>query len=452
MGNARERTLLSLQIDSKEGQDMSDHAAVSKPEPADRAKPDAASDLSRRHLIGVGAAATFGLASGRAQAQSRETTETGLKNSSAADPGPRNAGLDALNPASVTPPVTDHGSVPQFWQSFSLSHRRIQDGGWARQVNVKDFPISKEIASVNMKLNAGGIRELHWHEADEWSLMLTGAARLTAIDLEGRPYVKDVKAGDLWYFPQGIPHSIQGLGPEGCEFLLVFDQGTFSEDATTLISDWLIHTPPEVVAKNFGVTPEALDPLKTIPAEGRYIFQAPLPPPLAVDLAAVTKNGPATATVFDFALLDMKPTKENASGSVRVVDSRHFKVSTRIAAAYVVVKPGALRELHWHANVAEWQYYVSGRGRMTVFANKSDARTMDFRAGDVGYVPATLPHYVENTGEDDLIYLEMFRAAVYDDISLNNWMAAIPPELLQQHLGLAGDTLAAIPRVNRGVI
>ncbi len=408
--------------------------------------------LSRRHLIGVGAAAGLGLAASAAQAQSRKTIETGEANKSASDLGPRNASLDQLNPDSMTPPATDHGSVPQFWQSFSLSHRRIQDGGWARQVNVTDFPISKEIAGVNMKLNAGGVRELHWHEADEWALMLVGSARLTAIDYDGRPYVKDVKAGDLWYFPQGIPHSIQGLGPEGCEFLLVFDQGSFSEETTTLISDWLVHTPPGVVAKNFGVTQDAIEPLKSLPPEGRYIFQASLPPPLADDLAGVTKNGPATGTVFDFAMLDMKPTKQNASGSIRVVDSRTFKVSRRIAAAYVIVKPGALREMHWHTNVAEWQYYIKGRGRMTLFANKADARTMDFRAGDVGYVPVTMPHYVENTGDEDLVYLEMFRAPNYDDMSLNNWMANVPMELLQQHLGLSRETLAAVPRSNNGTV
>jgi oxalate decarboxylase len=167
-----------------------------------------------------------------------------------------------------------------FWHSFSLSHRRIEDGGWARQVNQDDFPRSKDLAGVNMKLNARGIRELHWHAADEWALMLTGNCRLTAIDLKGRSCVQDVTAGDLWYFPTGIPHSLQGLGPDGCEFLLVFDDGKFSEDNTTLLTDWAIHTPPEVLAKNFGISEDALDPLRSIPPEGRYIFQAAVPPAL----------------------------------------------------------------------------------------------------------------------------------------------------------------------------
>ena len=104
-----------------------------------------------------------------------------------------------------------------------------------------------------MRLNAGGIRELHWHKQAEWAYMLYGTARITAIDQQGRNFVDDVGVGDLWYFPGGIPHSIQGLGPDGCEFLLVFDDGDFDEDDTFLLSDWFKHTPSEVLGKNFGV-------------------------------------------------------------------------------------------------------------------------------------------------------------------------------------------------------
>ena len=427
------------------------------PYPADGVAPDERTDertdgVSRRHLVGAGLALSAGLAAGAAHAQSYETTKAGAADGSAADPGPRNAALEKLDPSGVDAPPTDHGSVQQFWQSFAQAHRRVQEGGWARQVNVTDFPISTEIAAVNMKLNAGGVRELHWHEADEWSLMLTGGARLTAIDYEGRPYVKDVKAGDLWYFPQGLPHSIQGLGPDGCEFLLVFDKGSFSEEGTTLLTDWLIHTPREVVAKNFKTGEQSLRPFGAIPPEGRYIFQAPVPPALATDTAAVAKGSKFSDLTFDFAMLDMKPQKEDASGSIRIVDSTAFKVSRNMAMAYVVVKPGAMRELHWHPNAAEWQYYVAGTGRMTLFLNHSNARTINFAAGDVGYAPATMPHYIENTGSEDLIFIEMFKSPKYQDVSLNNWLAAVPPELVEQHLGLDKHVLAAIPTANRGIV
>ena len=226
--------------------------------------------VSRRNFA---AAAATGLLTARAAAQSPQTVRAGEHDESATDPGPENTRLKALNIDNFMPPPSDHGSVPTFWSSFSAAHRRVEEGGWSRQVNRTDFPISTDIAGVNMRLIAGGVRELHWHAADEWALMLDGNCRLTAIDFDGSTYVNDVKAGDLWYFPTGIPHSLQGLGPDGCEFLLVFDDGNFSEDNTTLLSDWMIHTPPEVLAKNWGVAESALDPLKDIPPEGATSFR-----------------------------------------------------------------------------------------------------------------------------------------------------------------------------------
>lgn len=106
-----------------------------------------------------------------------------------------------------------------------------------------------------MSLTTGGVRELHWHKEAEWAYMLLGRARITAVDQNGRNFIADVAPGDLWYFPPGIPHSIQGL--EHCEFLLVFDDGHFSDLSTLAISDWFAHTPKEVLSANFGV-PESV--------------------------------------------------------------------------------------------------------------------------------------------------------------------------------------------------
>jgi oxalate decarboxylase len=301
--------------------------------------------VSRRHLL---AATTIAVASGalarsQAVAQTRQGVETGEQNASAADPGPENDAIKSINADGFRPPSTDHGFVPDFWHCFSSAHRRVEDGGWSRQVNVEDFPISKELAGVNMKLNAGGIRELHWHAADEWSLMLSGNCRLTAIDLEGASYVQDVRAGDLWYFPAGFPHSLEGLGPDGCEFLLVFNDGGFSEDNTTLLSDWMIHTPRAALAKNWGISESALAPLNKLPPEGRYIFQAPVPGPLEQDRLAATRSGRTTQKVFEFHLLQMSPQKATQSGEVRIVDSRNFPVATNITTAHVTLKPGGMR-------------------------------------------------------------------------------------------------------------
>src|SRR3984957_9167918 len=411
--------------------------------------------FSRRRLLGTTTMAVAGavLAAGQqANAQQPQNVRIGEHNASASDPGPENEALKALNPNSFTPPPTDHGLPQMFWNSFFMMHRRVQDGGWSRQVNVHDFPISTEIAGVNMRLTAGGIRELHWHKSDEWALMLNGNCRLTALNFDGSTFVGDVTAGDLWYFPTGVPHSLQGLGPDGCEFLLVFDEGEFTEEATTLLSDWVIHTPHDVLAKNWGVPQSALDPLKNVPPEGRYIFQAAVPGPLQQDQQAAARYGDAGNTAFQFRMMQMKPQKSTKSGEVRIVDSTNFPAAANIAMAHVTLKPGGLRELHWHPNADEWQYYIQGKGRMTVFFNRATARTADFNAGDVGYIPQTLGHYVENTGDTDLVFLEMFKTSHYQDLSLNDWLTHLPPELVAAHLGISSETLAAIPRANVAVL
>jgi oxalate decarboxylase len=297
-----------------------------------------------------------------------------------------------------------------------------------------------------MRLTPGGIRELHWHDAGEWALMLNGTARITAVDNDGKGFVSDVGPQDLWYFPTGVPHSIQGLGPNGCEFLLVFDDGKFSEGNTTLISDWTRHTPQEVLAKNWGVPAGALDSVYQVPQDGKYIFQAAVPPPLEVDRRTMTAHQGLSPMKFDFRMSSMAPTFQTAGGEVRVIDTRNFPVSTTIAAAHVTVHPGGLRELHWHQNADEWQYYVQGQGRMTVFFNGGKARTQDFTAGDVGYVPKTFGHYIENTGKTDLVFLEMFRSPKFEDLSLSEWVTHTPPELVMAHLGISQDVLAAIPK------
>jgi len=293
-----------------------------------------------------------------------------------------------------------------------------------------------------MRLTAGSFRELHWHTADEWSIMLYGNARVTMLNPDGTIFIDDVSKGDLWYFPAGFPHSIQGLGPDGCEFLLVFDQGMFSEDNTFLLSEWVAHTPAEVLSKNFGLPESALS---TLPTGSLYIFPADLPKSLAEDKAAVGGQRVQSSIQYTFKMEAMAPTKRTSGGEVRVVDSHNFPAARNIAAALNIIKPGGLRELHWHPNASEWQFYLAGKARMTVFMPVGSARTMDFKANDVGFVPANAGHYFENTGDTDLVSLELFKASEFQDFSLNHWFRRLPPEMVASHLRLDRNAIQTIP-------
>ncbi|EIW78587.1 Bicupin oxalate decarboxylase oxidase [Coniophora puteana RWD-64-598 SS2] len=360
--------------------------------------------------------------------------------------GPQNVALDLMNPDALAPPTTDEGAVPAFKWPFSLSHNRLQTGGWARQQNLNQMPIATAIAGVDMRLEPGAIREMHWHVDAEWAYVLKGNLRVGTIDPEGRSYIGDVGPGDLWYFPAGFPHSIQALnGTDGAEFLLIFDSGSFSEDSTFLLTDWLAHVPKEVIAKNFQVDISAFD---HIPAEELYIFPS-APPPENLESDLVVPND--TPIPYTFALSKVNSTKASG-GSFKVVDSTTFNASTTIAAAEVEVEVGGMRELHWHPTEPEWTYFIEGQARITVYASSSTANTMDFNPSDIAYIPPSYGHYIENTGNTTLKFLEIFKSDRFQDVSLNQWLALTPPELVKAHLGLDDETISRLSKVKQEVV
>ena len=364
-------------------------------------------------------------------------------------PGPHDTAMSDQFPAAFKPSPTDIGDMPEFWATFNNAPRRIQDGGWARQVTSSSFPIATEISGVDMRLAAGAIRELHWHQAAEWAYMTYGTCRITVIDPQGRPYVADVGVGDLWYFPAGYPHSLQGLGPDGAQFLLCFDNGAQSEYNTLLVTDWFAHTSPEVLALNFGVPAETFS---KIPLQDLYIFPSALPQSLASDQRQIeTPQGPPP-NPFTFTLKGGPSTKPTKGGFVQIADSHNFKVAETVAAALVTVHPGGMRAMHWHPNADEWQYYIKGSAEMGVFNTGPAAVTMDFHPGDIGYVKRNLGHYIRNIGGDDLLFLEVFRSSTYEEVLLSDWLMHVPSQLVTAHLNLPADTIAKWPKGNMPVV
>jgi oxalate decarboxylase len=362
----------------------------------------------------------------------------------ATDPGPRNKQLDAQNPDLLAPPETDNGSLPNLKFSFGLAHNRLEDGGWAREVTVRDLPVAKSMAGVNMRLGSGVVRELHWHKEAEWAYILQGNVRLTIVDEDRHVSVDDLQPGDMWLVPAGIPHAIQGL-EGGCEFILVFDDGAFSENETLLITEFLAHTPKHILGKNFGLHPDKFD---HIPKSEKYIFTLPPPAALETVRSQLPNNPPKRPYVY---AASQQPSTPYPGGSVKMVDKTQFPETT-LSSLIMEIEPGAMRELHWHPDADEWQYYIAGEGRMTVFDATNRARTFDYRAGDVGFVPRTLGHYIENTGTETLRIINVFNTSKYKDVSLNNWMALTPPELLKGHLNIDDSVIRALKRERCSVV
>lgn len=350
--------------------------------------------------------------------------------------GPRNLEIENQNPDILLPPETDHGGIPNLKFPFAMAHNRLEDGGWAREVTQREMGSLKEMAIVNMRLPAGVTRELHWHKEGEWAYVLKGKVRFYLIDDQRNTLIEDLEEGDLWYAPPGFPHAIQGL-EEGTEFVLVFNDGNFSENQTLLLTELFAHTPKEVLAKNFGVPESAFD---GIPSSEKYIFRLPVPAPIE----QVRKELGAVNFTNKYVFRASKePKKMFEGGATQLIDKQTFE-ATDLATLIIDLEPGGMREIHWHPDADEIQYYISGQARMTVFDAVNNARTFDFVAGDVGYVPRTLTHYIENTGTEPVRVLNVFHKSHYSDVSLNNWLALTPKDLVTGHLDIEDPFISSL--------
>src|SRR6204780_4249240 len=156
-------------------------------------------ELTRRGFLGVGSAAlaAAGILAGEKLAAQEQAPYQQKSNRSSSDPGPTNPAIDAANPDSDSPPITDAGGVQTFKYPFSFAHKRLQEGGWSREVTQRELAVSNTMAGGDMRLTAGGVRELHWHTASEWAIMLYGDGSITCIESQGKSFVTDVTKDEM---------------------------------------------------------------------------------------------------------------------------------------------------------------------------------------------------------------------------------------------------------------
>jgi oxalate decarboxylase len=332
--------------------------------------------------------------------------------------------------------------LPTFRFAMEEQKGRVTEGGSAKEATIKQLPISKGLAGVSMRLNPGGIRELHWHAiAAEWAFVIKGRVRSTVIVPDGTSEVNDFDPGDVWYFPRGHGHMLQGLGPGVAHFVLIFDDGAFSEFGTFGSTDWLGHTPPEILSKVLGLPVSAC---AAFPKEELYIVQGRVPPQEPPPLHQGGQK--LSHLTHRYPLLAQRPHAQFTGGEERRVSALEFPISTTITGVILDLKPGALREPHWHPNTDEWQYYITGRARMTIFGSHGRVRTEEFKPGDAGYVPRGFGHYVENIGDEPLRVLIGFNSGDYQEISLSTWLAANPDAVLADNFKVADALVAKLPK------
>ena len=332
------------------------------------------------------------------------------------------------------------GPLPDYGFSLERQKPREEHGGTAREASAVEFPVSLGVAGVSMRLQPGAMRELHWHaNAAEWGYVVKGRCRTTLIHPGASWDAEDHDSGDTWYFPRGYGHLIQTLGDEECHFVLAFDNGYFSENATFSVTDWLAHTPREIVAASIGIP---ADELGDLPDHEVYMAVGPVPPePLSAD-ATGAERPPAEGHRYP---LGASEPRRFGGGTLRIASSAEFPLARTMTAAVMELEPGAVRGMHWHPNADEWQYVLSGSARMTVFASLAKAARVDLEAGDVGYAPMGYGHYIQNSGDEPLRMLLAFNSGTYEEIGLAAWLAGNARRSVATNLGLSEQAASRLP-------
>ncbi len=358
----------------------------------------------------------------------------------AALPRAAHADLGAVNRPD---PLLDGKELPTFKFQLEKSEGRQIGGNSAREATVRQLPISKGIAGVTMRLEPGGMRELHWHAtAAEWAYVIQGRCRTTVIAPTGQSETNDFEPGDIWYFPRGHGHSIQCLGDRPVHFILVFDNGYFSEFGTFSITDWIGHSPPELLAKNLGLPAKAF---ARFPRGEVYFARGKVPPETpAPPHQGGLRNPPET---HKFRMLAEQAHSVHRGGREWRVGQDRFPISRTITGVILELEPGGLRELHWHPNADEWQYVIQGtRIDVTLFGSHGRYRIETLAQGDVGYIPQGYGHSIENKGDRTARLLIALNTGHYEAIDLSVWLASNPDYVLRDNFGVGEDVIKRLPR------
>ena len=368
-------------------------------------------------------------------------TPTGAAQPAAADG--HAAGLDvapASNPLPLIPRRT--GDPVVFSASLDTAPIKATSGGWAREVTSRTLPIATGIAGAHLFINAGGAREMHWHNSDEWAYVLAGNAQISAIDAAGEMETANVGAGDLWYFPRGHAHAIQTLGERPMHAILAFNDGLYGEHGTFGISDWMSRLDPALLARALGATP---DRLSGMPRGETYIMQGqtiPLDGPQALS----ERPWPASRS-HRHALTQAAPWVDVEGGTIHQAAQAAFPVSTSMTGLVMRLQPGAMQQPHWHATANEWLYVSQGRIEITLFAPDKRMALAQLGAGDCAYIPSNCGHTLWAAGDQRCEVISVLDSNAYEEASLADWLHKAPRHLLGNNLGLDES---AVPQFSPG--
>jgi oxalate decarboxylase len=328
-----------------------------------------------------------------------------------------------------------------FTTSLDKGPIKATSGGWAREITTRGLPLATDIAGAHLFINAGGAREMHWHNSAEWAYVVDGHCQISVVDPDGQSEVVNLGPGDLWYFPKGHSHAIQTLGPTPCHAILAFDDGLYSEHGTFGISDWMSRYDSQSLSQALGVSAEAF---AQMPKAETYIMQGevlPLEGPQARSARALDRD-----RTHRYALMAQKPRVSTPGGALYVASAKEFPVSSTMTGMVLKLKRGAMHEPHWHTDANEWHYVLKGRTRVTLFAFDKRVAVAELSPGDCAYIPRNCGHSIQNVGTEDAEIVGVLDSGTYRESSLSDWLAKAPRHLLANNFGMPEAAVAHFGR------
>ena len=339
-------------------------------------------------------------------------------------------------------PVTSGKELPTFKFELEKSEGRVMGGSYGKEATVEQLPISKGIAGVSMRMEPGVMRELHWHAtAAEWAFVTEGRVRTTVIDPQGCCETNDFGPGDVWYFPRGHGHVIETLGDKPCHFILVFDNGYFSEFGTFSITDWLGHAPKELLAKNFGVPASTFD---SFPKNEVYFAKGKIPPAGRRSAAAGLEDTAAHAQVqpaFPEALRSLQRWAGVAGGWLAI---SYFHDHDRRGAGDGAGRASRIALASQCRRVAIHSERRIQRDPVRL-ARDAGAKS-SFSQGMLATSRKALVTPLKMSASDKARILIVFNNGHYQTIDLSQWIAGNPTDILATNFAQDASVFEKFPR------
>jgi oxalate decarboxylase len=299
-------------------------------------------------------------------------------------------------------------------------------GGTNRTATRQNISGLKDIAMYSMRIEPGGLRELHWHpNVGELNYCLQGQGTIGILTPEGETDFFPIQPGSVSFIPTGYAHFILNGSQETLHLITVFSH---AEPEHIDISSTLEDISRTLWAQTFNI-PDVWFP--DLPQQGdQFLVKRGQP------LNDNTLRGAKTSSSHPFTFnMNKISAHVYAGGTVQELTTTQIPSLDGLTLFLLNAYPEALREPHWHPNAGELDYCVSGTAQMEILGPNGQRESFVIEPGDVAYIPQNYLHYIDNMSNDPLQFLVFFSNNAPTNIDFSQVFTSFSHELLAASFG-----------------